>query len=430
MSLEVDVDNAPARALYEKLGFSQTGKRPNYYGQGHDALIMAAQLPLLTANDGELPEPAASIRPWPIEAAPRTADVQERIAEAGDLILAIESSCDETAIAVVDAGGHVLSSIVATQIDFHARFGGVVPEIASRKHTEAIVGVFEEALQKAGEALGCDTLTPSDLSAIAVTAGPGLVGALVVGVAFAKGLCAATGLPLIAVNHLEGHLFANLFETPDLEPPFVASLVSGGNTMLVHVRAWGDYEILGTTIDDAVGEAFDKVAKALGLGYPGGPVISKLAAQGNPRAIPFPRAMMHSHDYRFSLSGLKTAVITYIEGENRAGRPINLPDLAASFQAAVVDVQVAKAVTAVEELGVSDFCVGGGVAANPALRAAYMKAFGKRGVRVTVPPFSVCGDNAAMIALVALRSYKAGNFVDLSIDATPNAPLGTWSVRA
>ena len=430
MSLEVDVDNAPARALYEKLGFSQTGKRPNYYGQGHDALIMAAQLPLLTANDGELPEPAASIRPWPIEAAPRTADVQERIAEAGDLILAIESSCDETAIAVVDAGGNVLSSIVATQIDFHARFGGVVPEIASRKHTEAIVGVFEEALQKAGEALGCDTLTPSDLSAIAVTAGPGLVGALVVGVAFAKGLCAATGLPLIAVNHLEGHLFANLFETPDLEPPFVASLVSGGNTMLVHVRAWGDYEILGTTIDDAVGEAFDKVAKALGLGYPGGPVISKLAAQGNPRAIPFPRAMMHSHDYRFSLSGLKTAVITYIEGENRAGRPINLPDLAASFQAAVVDVQVAKAVTAVEELGVSDFCVGGGVAANPALRAAYMKAFGKRGVRVTVPPFSVCGDNAAMIALVALRSYKAGNFVDLSIDATPNAPLGTWSVRA
>ncbi|MBQ6521198.1 MAG: tRNA (adenosine(37)-N6)-threonylcarbamoyltransferase complex transferase subunit TsaD, partial [Atopobiaceae bacterium] len=350
------------------------------------------------------------------------------ITAAGDLILAIESSCDETAVAVIDEGGRVLSSIVATQIDLHARFGGVVPEIASRKHTEAIVGTFEEALAKAGEQLGVDTLTPADLSAVAVTAGPGLVGALVVGVAFAKGLCAATGLPLIAVHHLEGHLFANLFETPDLEPPFVASLVSGGNTMLVHVRAWGDYEILGTTIDDAVGEAFDKVAKALGLGYPGGPVISKLAAQGNPRAIAFPRAMMHSHDYRFSLSGLKTAVITYIEGENRAGRPINLPDLAASFQAAVVDVQVAKAVTAVEELGVSDFCVGGGVAANPALRAAYQKAFGKRGVRVTVPPLSVCGDNAAMIALVALRSYKAGLFADLSLDANPNAPLGTWSV--
>ncbi len=428
ISLEVDVDNEPARSLYGKLGFEQTGRRPNYYGQGHDALIMAAKLPLLSVNDGELPEPAASIRPWPIEAAPRDAAAREAIAAAGDLILAIESSCDETAVAVIDSNGNVLSSIVATQIDFHARFGGVVPEIASRKHTEAIVGTFEEALQKAGEALGCDTLTPSDLSAIAVTAGPGLVGALVVGVAFAKGFCAATGLPLIAVHHLEGHLFANLFETPDLQPPFVASLVSGGNTMLVHVRAWGDYEILGTTIDDAVGEAFDKVAKALGLGYPGGPVISKLAAQGNPRAIPFPRAMMHSHDYRFSLSGLKTAVITYIEGENRAGRPINLPDLAASFQAAVVDVQVAKAVKAVEELGVSDFCVGGSVAANPALRAAYQKAFGKRGVRVTVPPLSVCGDNAAMIALVALRSYKAGLFADLSLDASPNAPLGTWSV--
>ncbi len=428
-SLEVDVDNASARALYTALGFEQTGERPDYYGPGHGALIMAAELPLLAAADKELPAPAASIRPWPIKASPRGPAAEAALADAGDLILAVESSCDETAIAVIDAKGRILSSIVATQIDFHARFGGVVPEIASRKHTEAIVGVFEEALRQAGETLGCDTLTPRDLSAVAVTAGPGLVGALVVGVAFAKGLCAATGLPLIAVNHLEGHLFANLFETPDLEPPFVASLVSGGNTMLVHVRAWGDYDILGTTIDDAVGEAFDKVAKALGLGYPGGPIISQLAAEGNPHAIPFPRAMMHSHDYRFSLSGLKTAVITYIEGENRAGRPINLPDLAASFQAAVVDVQVAKAVTAVEELGVSDFCVGGGVAANPALRDAYLEAFGKRGVRVTVPPFSVCGDNAAMIALVALRSYQAGLFADLSLDADPNAPLGSWSVR-
>ena len=220
---------------------------------------------------------------------------------------------------------------------------------------------------------------------------------------------------------------ANLFETPDLKPPFVTSLVSGGNTMLVHVRAWGDYEVLGATIDDAVGEAFDKVAKALGLGYPGGPVISKLAAKGNPRAIHFPRAMMHSGDYSFSLSGLKTAVITYIEGENRAGRPINLPDLAASFEAAVVDVQVAKAKTAVEETGVSDICIGGGVAANPELRAAYQKTFGKMGVRVTVPPMRACGDNAAMIGIPALRSYLAGNFAELTLDAAPNAPLGTWS---
>ena len=220
---------------------------------------------------------------------------------------------------------------------------------------------------------------------------------------------------------------ANLFETPDLEPPFVASLVSGGNTMLVHVRAWGDYQILGQTIDDAVGEAFDKVAKALGLGYPGGPVISRLAAEGNPRAIAFPRAMMHSHDYRFSLSGLKTAVITYIEGENKAARPINVHDLAASFQAAVVDVQVAKAATAVDETGVLDFCVGGGVAANPALRAAYQERFAKMGVRVTVPPMVVCGDNGAMIALVALRNLRAGVTAPLTLDAAPNAKLGEWS---
>ena len=268
---------------------------------------------------------------------------------------------------------------------------------------------------------------PSDLAAVGVTAGPGLVGALVVGVAFAKGLCTGADLPLIAVNHLEGHLFANLFETPDLEPPFVASLVSGGNTLLVHVRGWGDYEVLGSTIDDAVGEAFDKVAKALGLGYPGGPVISRLAAQGNPKAIHFPRAMMHSHDFRFSLSGLKTSVITYIEGENKAGRPVNLPDLAASFEAAVIDVQVAKAAEAVKQTGVHDFCVGGGVAANPQLREAYRKKFGKMGVRVTVPPMKVCGDNGAMIAAVALRSYRAGVFAPLTLDADPNAKLGSWA---
>ena len=330
-------------------------------------------------------------------------------------------------MAVTDSHGVVCASVVATQIDFHARFGGVVPEIASRKHTEAIVGVLEETLAQAGAHFGVDTLAPADLAAVGVTAGPGLVGALVVGVAFAKGLCAAADLPLVAVHHLEGHLMANLFETPGLEPPFVASLVSGGNTMLVHVRAWGDYEVLGATIDDAVGEAFDKVAKALGLGYPGGPVISKLAAKGNKKAIHFPRAMMHSGDYSFSLSGLKTAVITYIEGENRAGRPINLPDLAASFEAAVVDVQVAKAKTAVEQTGVNDICIGGGVAANPALRGAYQKTFARMGVRVTVPPMRACGDNAAMIGIPALRSYLAGNFADLTLDAAPNAPLGTWS---
>ena len=434
VSLEVDEKNEPARALYGRLGMVEQGRRPGYYpgsaGEpAHDALILRASLPLaadVVIATGR-PEPAPSIRPWPIVPAPRSAEAAAAIAAAGPLILSIESSCDETAMAVTDSHGVVCASVVATQIDFHARFGGVVPEIASRKHTEAIVGVFEETLARAGEHFGVDTLAPADLAAVGCTAGPGLVGALVVGVAFAKGLCAATDLPLIAVHHLEGHLMANLFETPDLEPPFVASLVSGGNTMLVHVRAWGDYEIMGSTIDDAVGEAFDKVAKALGLGYPGGPVISRLSAQGNPKAIHFPRAMMHSGDYSFSLSGLKTAVITYIEGENRAGRAINLPDLAASFEAAVIDVQVAKAVRAVEETGVSDFCVGGGVAANPGLRAAYRAALERRGVRVTVPPMRACGDNAAMIGIAALRSYNARSFSPLTLDADPNAPLGAWS---
>ena len=428
-SLEVDEKNAPARAAYASLGFEEVGRRRAYYGEGHDALILKVALPLAADAEHTLDhvEPSASIRPWPIQVGERDAKARERLAAAGDLVLSIESSCDETAMAVIDSHGEICANVVATSIDFHARFGGVVPEIASRKHVEAIVGVFEEVMAQAGRHFGCDTLTPRDLSCVGVTAGPGLVGALVVGVAFAKGLCAATGLPLTAVNHLEGHLLANLFETPDLTPPFVASLVSGGNTMLVHVRDWGDYQVLGATIDDAVGEAFDKVAKALGLGYPGGPVISKLAAKGNKKAIHFPRAMMHSHDYRFSLSGLKTAVITYIEGENKAGRPINLPDLAASFEAAVIDVQVSKAIAAVDETGVSDFCVGGGVAANPELRAEYRRKFGRRGVRVTVPPMVVCGDNGAMIAVAALRNYRAGQFADLSLDANPNAKLGCWS---
>ena len=429
ISLEVWDGNEAARALYATLGFAEAGRRPDYYGQGKNALILRADLPLQVDEHlvGERPEPRPSVRPWPTPAGERSAEVRDRLAAAAPLILSIESSCDETAMAVIDGEGNICANVVATQIDFHARFGGVVPEIASRKHTEAIVGVYEETMAQAGAYFGCDTLVPSDLAAVGVTAGPGLVGALVVGVAFAKGLCTGADLPLIAVNHLEGHLFANLFETPDLEPPFVASLVSGGNTLLVHVRGWGDYEVLGSTIDDAVGEAFDKVAKALGLGYPGGPVISRLAAQGNPKAIHFPRAMMHSHDFRFSLSGLKTSVITYIEGENKAGRPVNLPDLAASFEAAVIDVQVSKAAEAVKQTGVHDFCVGGGVAANPQLREAYRKEFGKMGVRVTVPPMKVCGDNGAMIAAVALRSYRAGVFAPLTLDADPNAKLGSWA---
>lgn len=425
-TLEVAQANEAAQALYRRMGFRQMGVRRNYYGRGLDAITMCADLPLAdgatadAARSDPAPRPSSS---WPPARPARTPAQRQALRQAGNLILAVESSCDETAMAVIDGAGTILANVVATQIDFHARFGGVVPEIASRKHTEALVGVYLEAMEQAGAALGVGTLAPGELSAVAVTQGPGLVGALVVGVAFAKGLAWACDLPLVCVNHLEGHLFANLFETPDLEPPFVASLLSGGHTMLVHVRAWGDYRILGETLDDAVGEAFDKVAKALGLGYPGGPVISRLSKTGNPRAIDFPRAMMHSHDFRFSLSGLKTAVITYINAENAAGRAINLPDLAASFEAAVVDVQVAKAVAAVRECGVRDFCAGGGVTANPELREAYRKAFGRRHVRVTLPPPEACTDNAAMIALVAKRKFERGQTSPLTADAAPNMEL-------
>lgn len=423
-SLEVNEANTAALELYKALGYETVGKRKNYYGTGKNALIMQVKLPLTVDINAQEAENTLPVRPYPHPEPVRTADEQAALADASPLIAAIESSCDETAVALIDKNGEILSNVIATQIDFHARFGGVVPEIASRKHTEAIVGVYEEALAEAARTLGLeDPLTSADLSAIAVTQGPGLVGALVVGLAFAKGIALANNLPLIGVNHLEGHLYANLFETPDLTPPFVASLLSGGHTMLVYVKDWGEYEILGQTLDDAVGEAFDKVAKALGLGYPGGPIISRLAKEGDPTAIEFPRAMLHSHDYRFSLSGLKTAVINYIHNENAAKRPINLPDLAASFEAAVIDVQVAKALAAVQEKGVTDFCVGGGVAANPALRKALVDTFTKHNVRVTLPPLSACTDNAAMIALVARELYTTNSYITFEADSDPNMSL-------
>ena len=355
---------------------------------------------------------AEDIDPSPAD----TASPASHEAPVAPLILAVESSCDETAVAIIDGRRRILSSVVASQIDFHTRFGGVVPEIASRKHVEAVVPVAQEALVAAG-------LSWADLSAVAATQGPGLVGSLVVGLAFAKGAAYAAGLPFIGVNHLEGHLYANLFTDPGLKPPFVALLVSGGHTMLVHVRAWGDYETIGSTLDDAVGEAFDKVAKALGLGYPGGPVISRYAAQGNPQAIRFPRSMLHSGDLSFSLSGLKTAVITYIRQQEEAGMEIDMPDLAASFQAAVIDVQVAKAITACEQAGVATMCVGGGVAANPALRDALAAGLSAHGIRVLFPPAADCSDNAAMIASVALDLFSSGDFTALDADPQAHMPL-------
>lgn len=423
-SLEVETENAAAIALYRALGFEQIGCRRDYYGAGNDALVMQASLPLVLPMDAESPEPtAAARRAWPRKVPRRTSEQRKQLEDA-ELVLAIESSCDETAVAIIDKAGKMLASQVSTQIDFHARFGGVVPEIASRKHVEVIVDVVDAALEQAAEALDlADPLSPAELTAVGVTRGPGLVGALVVGVAFAKGFAYAANKPLICVNHLEGHLFANLLAQPDLKPPFIFTLVSGGHTMLVHVKAWGDYEVLGETLDDAVGEAFDKVAKALGLGYPGGPIISKLAETGNPQAIEFPRALNRKGDYRFSLSGLKTAVTLYIEHETEAGRTIHLPDLAASFEAAVFDVQYKKAKNALHATGCKEYCIGGGVSANPHLREMMIRKLSRQGIRVTVPPLNACTDNAAMIAEVARYKFQRGEVADWTCDADPNMTL-------
>ena len=417
MTLEVRASNTGAHAFYERLGLKDIGIRPRYYSDGENACIYEGPLPLSEHDVAgmELRLNAAAAHAG--EAAGECVPLE------GKLILAIESSCDETAAALIDEAGTIVADVVASQIDFHSRFGGVVPEIASRKHIEAIGGVVIECLAQARERTGKADLSWSDLSAVSVTYAPGLVGALVVGAAFAKGLAWACDVPLIGVNHLEGHLYANKIACPDIEPPMVVSLVSGGHTMLVHVKGWGDYETMGSTLDDAVGEAFDKVAKAMGLGYPGGPLISALAEKGNPKAVRFPRALMHSGDLQFSLSGLKTSVMTYLQKEQQAGRQINQADVAASFQAAVIDVQVAKASTALRQTGAKEFCLGGGVAANPELRHAYEAMCHQLGVRLTMPPLSACTDNAAMIALVALDRYKQGKFFGLDCDVKAHAPL-------
>lgn len=419
MTLEVRVSNTGAHAFYETLGLKNIGKRPRYYSDKEDAFIFTGPLPIfqhdVAGMDLRINEAVSEI-------IPDKDTNSEGTPEKSTLILAIESSCDETALALIDGEGVIISDVVASQIDFHSRFGGVVPEIASRKHIEAIAGVAQECLAQASKRLG-RALEWYDLSAVAVTYAPGLVGALVVGMAFAKGLAWSVDVPLIGVNHLEGHLYANKMACNDIKPPMVVSLVSGGHTMLVHVKDWGDYETLGSTLDDAVGEAFDKVAKAMGLGYPGGPIISKLAETGDAKAIRFPRALLHSGDLQFSLSGLKTSVMTYLQKEKSQGREPNQHDVAASFQAAVVDVQVAKARSALEQTGAKEFCLGGGVAANPVLRSAYETMCDELGVRLTMPPLSACTDNASMIALVALDRYRQGKFFDLSCDVKAHVSL-------
>ncbi len=332
-------------------------------------------------------------------------------------ILAIESSCDETAAAVVHNGREVLSNVISSQIDLHKLYGGVVPEIASRKHIEKINQVIEEALSEA-------KVTLDDIDAIGVTYGPGLVGALLVGVAEAKAIAFAKNLPLVGVHHIEGHISANYIEHPDLEPPFLCLVVSGGHTHLVRVKDYGTYEILGRTRDDAAGEAYDKVARAIGLGYPGGPKIDRLAKEGNPEAVKFPKAHIEDAPYDFSFSGLKSAVLNYINGCKMKGQAFDPADIAASFQKAVVDVLVEKAMHAVEEFGTYTFAIAGGVAANSALRAGMEAACKERGIRFCYPSPILCTDNAAMIGAAAYYEYLAGTRHGWDLNAVPNLKLG------
>jgi N6-L-threonylcarbamoyladenine synthase len=330
------------------------------------------------------------------------------------LILAIESSCDETAAAVVKNGREVLSNVINTQIAIHTEYGGVVPEIASRKHIENINPVIRKALEDAG-------VTLDDIDAIGVTYGPGLVGALLVGVAEAKAIAFAKNKPLVGVHHIEGHISANYVENKELEPPFVALVVSGGHTHLVKVNDYGEYEIVGRTRDDAAGEAFDKVARAIGLGYPGGPKIDKLAKEGNPDAIEFPRAHVDDAPYDFSFSGIKSAVLNYINSANMQGKEINRADVAASFQKAVVDALVSRAV---KECGMDKLAIAGGVASNSALRAAIQEECTKNNIRFYSPSPILCTDNAAMIGAAAYYEYIKGVRHGYDLNAIPNLKLG------
>ena len=332
-------------------------------------------------------------------------------------ILAIESSCDETAAAVVVNGREVRSNVISSQIALHTLYGGVVPEIASRKHIEKIDQVIGKALEDADETL-------ESIDAIAVTYGPGLVGALLVGVAEAKAIAFATDKPLIGVHHIEGHICANYIEYPQLEPPFACLVVSGGHTHLVRVCGYGEYEVLGRTRDDAAGEAFDKVARAIGLGYPGGPKIDAAAREGNANAITFPRAKVAGSDYDFSFSGLKSAVLNYLNGCRMKGEEICTADVAASFQKAVVDVLVEHAMHAVAEYGFTSMALAGGVASNSALRSAMQKACEEKGIEFYRPAPILCTDNAAMIGAAGYYDYIQGKRADWHLNAVPNLRLG------
>ncbi len=332
------------------------------------------------------------------------------------LTLGIETSCDETAVALVEDGFTVRSNLIASQVDLHRRFGGVVPEVAARAHVESLNPLLEQALEEAGASF-------NDIDGVACTVGPGLVGALLVGMAAAKAVSLATGAPFVGVNHLEGHIWANFLEHGRPEPPYVALVVSGGHTMLVHMPDEHRHVLLGQTLDDAAGEAFDKVARLMGLGFPGGPALDKASQTGDPSAIRFPRAMENSGDFDFSLSGLKTAVLKHVKKEREAGIDIDLNDLAASFQEAVVDVQVKKTIAAARESGVETVLLGGGVVANTRLRVRMQADCEAAGLKVLFPSIGLCTDNAAMIACVGAARLKAGETTPLDIGADPNLRL-------
>jgi len=337
------------------------------------------------------------------------------------IILAIESSCDETAAAVVRSGREVLSNVISSQIAIHTQYGGVVPELASRKHIEKINPVIEEALEEAG-------VTLADITAVAVTYGPGLVGALLVGVAEAKAIAYARGLPLVGVHHIEGHVCANLIEHPDLAPPFLCLIVSGGHTHLAMMKDYGTFEILGRTRDDAAGEAFDKVARAIGLGYPGGPKIEKAARNGNPHAIEFPRGRVEGSPFDFSFSGVKSAVLNYLNQAKMTGKEICVEDVAASFQQAVIDVLVDRAVGAVKELKQDKLVMAGGVASNGALRQVLAEACQKEGISFYYPSPVYCTDNAAMIGVAGYYHYQKGRRDGWDLNAVPGLKLGGQAV--
>ncbi len=332
-------------------------------------------------------------------------------------ILAIETSCDETAAAVVENGRRVLSNVISSQIELHRLYGGVVPEIASRNHIERINQVIEQALKEAN-------VTLDDIDAVGVTYGPGLVGALLVGVAEAKAISYARNLPLVGVHHIEGHVSANYIEHPELEPPFLCLIVSGGHTNLVIVEDYGVFRILGTTRDDAAGEAFDKVARAIGLRYPGGPEIDKLSREGNPQAISFPRARVEGAPYDFSFSGVKSAVLNYINQQNMQGKDIPKADLAASFQQSVIAVLVEHTIKAAEEFQIHHVAIAGGVAANRGLRNAMQAACEEKNLRLYYPSPIYCTDNAAMIGAAAYYEYQKGVRHGWNLNAVPNLRLG------